>query len=129
MSRLKLLPFTIILCGLSLPGLNHTARAAEEKITLISRFVAAPGREADVEARFAKLVPYIRKAEPNVTYRLYRSEKEPSVYIFYEVFPSKAARDEHVNVHVPAFQKEFGSTTEGLFARPPEREFLRAVAD
>lgn len=129
MPRSKRFALAILFCGLFLPSLNHAVRAGEEEITLISRFVAAPGREADVEARFAKLIPFVRKAEPDVTYRVYRSVKEPTVYIFYEVFPSQAARDAHVNVHIPAFQKEYGSSTEGLFARPPEREFLRAFGN
>jgi quinol monooxygenase YgiN len=119
----------IIVCSLLLVVAAQAARAADESVTLIGRFYASPGREAEVEARFLQLVAFVRKAEPNITYRLHRSIKDPSVFVFYEVFPSQAARDEHTNIHIPAFQKEFGATAEGLFARPPEREFFRALAD
>lgn len=120
---------TIILCGALLVGAAQIAYAADEPVTLIARFYAAPGREADVEARFLKLVAFVRKAEPNTTYRLYRSKTDPSVFLTYEVYPSQAARDEHQNVHIPAFQKESGPAPEGLYARPPEREFFRVLTD
>ena len=100
-------------------GAAQIACAADESVTKISRHYAVPGREAEVEARFLKLVAFVRKAEPNVTYRLYRSMKDPSVFLFYEVYPSQAAREEHENVTTPAFRKGAGST-EGLFA--PGRE-------
>jgi quinol monooxygenase YgiN len=104
------------------------ASAADESVTVTSRFYAAPGREAEVEARFLKFVEYVRKAEPNITYRLYRSKKDPSVFLFYEVYPSQAASDEHSKVTLPAFRKEYGPPAEGLFARPAETETFRALS-
>ena len=118
-----------ILCGVLLMGAAQIACAADESVALIARFYAAPGREAEVEARFLKVVAFVRKAEPNITYKLYRSKTDPSVFMFYEVYPSQAARDEHQNVHIPAFQKEFGAVPEGFYARPAEREFFRALAN
>lgn len=118
-----------ILCGVLLVGAAQIACAADESVTLIGRFYAAPRREAEVEARFLKIVAFVRKAEPNTTYRLYRSKTEQSVFLTYEVYPSQAARDEHQNVHIPAFLKEFGPQPEGFYARPAEREFFRALAD
>jgi quinol monooxygenase YgiN len=118
----------LLSCGV-FGGASQWALAAEDSVTLVARFYAAPGREAEVADRFGRLVAFVRKAEPHITYRLYRSEKDPSVFIFYEVHPSKQARDDHVNVHVPAFLKEAGPPPEGLFAKPSEREFLKVLVD
>ena len=129
MRRPLLLLTSILLGSLLFVSAAQNVRAADGTIILIARFYAAPGREAEVEARFTQLVAFVRKAEPNITYRLYRSQKDQSVFLSYEAYPTQAARDEHVNVHVPAFQKQIGPAPEGLFARPQEREFLRALAD
>jgi quinol monooxygenase YgiN len=69
-----------------LTSVSFVARAAEEPVTVTSRYYAAPGREAEVESRFLKIVEFVRKAEPNITYRLYRSNKDPSVFLFFEVY-------------------------------------------
>jgi quinol monooxygenase YgiN len=89
---------------------------------LISRLYAAPGREAELETRVLKSVEFVRKAEPTTVIRAYRSKKEPSVFVFYEVFSSQAAYEEHLNVTNPARVKEMGPTPDGLFLRPPEIE-------
>jgi quinol monooxygenase YgiN len=105
------------------------ARAAEETVLWTARFYAAPGREAEVETRFRNLVDFVREAEPAVTYRLYRLRNDPSVFLFYSVYPSQAAFDEHVKITIPAFQKKYGQQAEGLFARPSELEEFRAVVE
>ena len=120
-------------CALVSTGILTTvpfvARAAEEPVTVTSRFYAAPGREAEVESRFLKIVEFVRKAEPNITYRLYRSNKDPSVFLFFEVYPSQSAFDEHVKVTLPAVRKEYGPPAEGLFARPAETDLFRSLVD
>ena len=110
-------------------GVAPGAYAADEAVTIIARFYATPGREGELETRILKSVDFVRKAEPNITYRAYRSKKDPSVYLYYEVYPSQAAFDKHAKETIPAFRKEFGPPAEGLFARPPEVEFFRALAD
>jgi quinol monooxygenase YgiN len=73
------------------------------------------------------VVEYVRRAEPNITYRLQRSMKDPSVFLYYEVYPSEAAFDNHVKVVLPAMTKEIGPRPEGMLARPPEGEKFRPV--
>ena len=113
-------------CLLSSPV---SSRAAKESVTVIARFVATPGREAELEARLLKTVEFVRKAEPAYTYRLHRSSKDPSVFLFYEIYPSQAAVDQHSNVTLPASRREFGPLAEGLLARPPEIERFTALTE
>jgi len=102
---------------------------ADESIAVVAHIRAGPGREAEAEARLRKVVEFVRKAEPNITYRLYRSAKDPAVFVFYEVYPSAAAIEQHRKVTLPAFVKQFGPPSKGLFAGPPEGERLKVLVE
>lgn len=115
----------LIAVTISLPGFN--ALAADEPVILISRFSAAPGQEGALEDRLRKAVEFVRKAEPATIYRVQRSKKDPSQFVFYEVYPSQAALDHHAKVVLPAFNKEVGARPEGMLARPPESELFRPL--
>ena len=119
----------IILCGILLVGAAQIASAADESVTIISRIYASPGREAEMEARLLKLVAFVRKAEPNITYRLLRSKKDQTVFSLYEIYPSQAAAEKQFKVTLPGSGKELGPTPEGLSARPFEFEMFRALTD
>ena len=75
---------------------------ADEQVVIVARYYPAPGREADLEARLLRSLKYVKQAEPNVSYRLHRSAKDPTVFLFYEVYPSQAARDKHLTETLPA---------------------------
>jgi quinol monooxygenase YgiN len=102
---------------------------ADESIAVIAHFHVAPGREAEAEARLRKVVEFVRMAEPGITYRLYRSQKDPSVFVFYEVYPSMTAIEQHRKVTLPAFLKQFGKAPQGLFSGPPEVERMQALVN
>jgi quinol monooxygenase YgiN len=110
------------LCAALVP--SPAALAADEPVVLISRFFVNPGQEAVFEQRTLKAVEFVRKAEPEVIYRLQRSITNPLQYVFYEVYPSQAALDRHMKETLPAFAKEVGPRPEGMLARPPENEKL-----
>jgi quinol monooxygenase YgiN len=93
---------------------------AEEQANIVWRYYPAPGREAELEARLVRIVKYLKQAEPTITYRLHRSAKEPTVLMFYEIFPSQAARD-HDRETVAALRKR-DPPPDGIFGRPPEVE-------
>lgn len=103
------------------------AKAADETVTVMARLYATPGREAEVEARLLKTLEFVRKAEPNITYRYYRSKKDPTLFVTYEVYPNQAAAGEHMKTVLPAFRKEAGVAPEGLFAKPMEVEILQEM--
>lgn len=122
----QLLATAVLIIGLveSLPSV-----AAELPIIVVVKLFPAEGREEDVQARLAKLVAFVEKANPGVTFRLHRSAKAPTVFLLYETFPSQSALDSQPKSVLPAFIKEFGPAPEGLFARPNEVEFYRRVGD
>ena len=98
---------------------GQMARADEQVIT-VRRLYPAPGREGELEARLVRIAKYLKKAEPTVTYRLHRSAKEPTVFMFYSIFPSQAALD-HGRETVAAGQKR-DPPPDGIFGRPAEVE-------
>jgi len=102
---------------------------ADEQVVIVARYYPAPGREADLEARLLRSLKYVKQAEPNVSYRLHRSAKDPTVFLFYEVYPSQAALDQHLTVTLTAFRKEAGPVPEGIFSRPPEVETYGFLAE
>lgn len=115
-------------CVFASQGAYPQTQAADGPIVLVSRFYPTPGREEEVQARFQKAVEYVRKAEPNTVYRVHRSTKEPAVFLWYEVYESQAALDNHSKVVLPAFRKEYGPAPDGIFARPAETELYRDVS-
>jgi quinol monooxygenase YgiN len=104
------------------------AQTADGTIVMVRRNFPAPGREDELQSRWLKLVEFFRKAEPSAVFQLHRTTKEPVVFLWYEVFESQAALDNHLKVVVPAFQKEFGPTPEGILARPSESETYRNIS-
>lgn len=101
--------------------------AADEPVVVISRFFIAQGKEAIFEERNRKIVEYVRKAEPDIVYRLQRSKRDPSQYVYYEVYPSQAALERHSKQILPVVLKELGPPPEGLLARPRENETLQVL--
>jgi quinol monooxygenase YgiN len=83
-----------------------------------------PGQEAVFEERNLKLVEFVRKAEPDVIVRLHRSITNPSQYVVYKVFPSRAASYRHFRITFPAFDKEVGPQPEGMLARAEYEELV-----
>jgi quinol monooxygenase YgiN len=68
----------------------------------------------------------VKQAEPNVSYRLHRSAKDPTAFLFYEVYPSQAARDKHLTETLPALRKEAGPMPED---KPATRNRNRWLAE
>ena len=118
--------------GLTLAALfaisSEMARA-DEQVVIVARYYPTPGREAELEARLLRSLKYVKQAEPNVSYRLHRSAKDPTVFLFYEVYPSQAARDKHLTETLPALRKEAGPMPEGILSRPPEIETYGSLAE
>jgi len=104
------------------------AQNADGSIVMVRKNFPTPGREDELQSRWLKLVEFLRKAEPNAVFYLHRTTKEPVVFLWYEVFESQAALDNHLKVVVPAFQKEFGPTPDGILVRPSESETYRNIA-
>ena len=104
------------------------AQAADESIVVVLKSFPSPGREDEMQARYLKQIEFFRKAEPNSTFQLHRGTKEPIIFLWYEVYESQAALDNHLKVVNPAFQKEVGPPPEGLTMRRSESEIYREIA-
>ena len=104
------------------------AQAADESIVVVLKSFPSPGREDEMQARYLKQVEFFRKAEPNSVFHLHRGTKEPVIFLWYEVYESQAALDNHLKVVNPAFQKEVGPPPEGLTTRRSESEIYREIA-
>ncbi len=97
------------------------ADAADGVVVTVKVF-PSPGREDELQAQYLKRLEYLRKAEPNATFHLHRSTKAPVTFLWYEVYPSQAAYENHLKVVMPAFKNEVGPTPEGVIAKPSESE-------
>ena len=126
MRALKFL--AVLVCVSVSSGADAQTLASDGPIVSVSRVYPTPGREDEVQARFLKLVEFVRRAEPNTVYRIHRSNKEPVVFLGYAVYESQAALENHRNVVIPAFRREFGPASEGLFARPEETDLYRDIS-
>ena len=104
------------------------AQAADGSIVVLRKTFPTPGREGELQSRWLKLLEFLRKAEPNADIHLHRITSEPVVFLWYEVFESQAALDNHLKVVIPAFQTEFGPTPAAIYARPSEAEIYREIA-
>jgi quinol monooxygenase YgiN len=106
--------------------LNAFAQQQEPIVVLVKVF-PAQGRENELQALYIKRLEYLRKSEPDVSFKLHKSKKEPSVFLWYEVYPSQAAYDNHLKVVMANYRKEFGPTPEGILAKPSESETYSIV--
>lgn len=98
-----------------------------ETLTVVAKLRAKPGREAELAAVLTRQVAAVRTNEPDcLTYRLYRLDKDPTLFLFYEEYRSPAAFDFHRKArHLAAFQGE----RKDLVAGPAEVEIYSAVTD
>jgi quinol monooxygenase YgiN len=108
-------------------GFTPVARASDESIVVIVKVFPTPGREGELQSRYEKQLAYLRKTEPDASFRLHRSAKEPTFFLWYEVYSSQAALDNHLKVAMPAFRNEYGPTPDGLIARPSDSETYREI--
>jgi quinol monooxygenase YgiN len=111
----------IVAASLACITVLSAAQQAGPVVVLVKVFPSA-GREDELQAQYLKRLEYLRKAEPEATFRLHRSAKEPNIFLWYEVYPSQAAYESHVKVVMANFRKEFGPTPEGIIAKPSESE-------
>jgi quinol monooxygenase YgiN len=118
----------IVALAVLVPTGVSDAQTVDGSIAMVRKNFPTPGREDELQMRWLKLVEFLRKAEPNAVFQLHRTTKEPVVFLWYEVFESQAALDNHLKVVVPAFQKEFGPTPEGILMRPSEAETYRLIS-
>ena len=98
-----------------------SAQQAAPVVVLVKVYATA-GRGDELQGLYVKRLEYLRHAEPDATFRVHRSLKNPDTFLWYEVYPSQAAYENHVKVVMAKFKKEAGPTPAGIIAKPSESE-------
>lgn len=96
-------------------------------VVVVVKVFATPGRADELQALYLNRLEYFRKAEPDSTFRLHRSTKDTNVFLWYEVYPSEAAYENHVKVVNENYKKETAPTPADVIARPSESETFREL--
>jgi quinol monooxygenase YgiN len=96
-----------------------------EKIRLIARVIAKPGRESELRGLLRGMLVPSRAEAGCELYELYEST-EPGRFYFNEIWKSKDLLDRHMDT--PSF-RHLKATLPELLAEPLEMSFVRAVSE
>ncbi len=64
-------------------------------LTVVAKLKAKAGSEKELEAALRAMIPKVREEPGALTYILTQSVKDPTVFVFYEVYKDQAAFDFH----------------------------------
>lgn len=95
-------------------------------ITVIAKLKVQPGKDADFEAAARQMIATVKESEAGtLAYILHKNTKDPTEFVYYEVYQDQAALDAHGKTdHMKAFGGKIGS----LLAGRPEISILTEVA-
>ena len=129
MNRPQMISSISVLAVLASASVSLPALAADDTVTIVARFYATPGKEAEAEARLLKSLDFVRKNEPNITYKFYHSKKDPTLFLSYEIYPSQAELENHVKNVLPASRAALGAFPDGMFSRPMEFDMWQEMSN
>lgn len=87
------------------------------RVTVVASMQAKPGSETRLKQDLLRLVAETRKEEGCLNYDLHQSSDDPTKFLFYENWTSKAHLDRHAqSAHIQAFRARAGE----LLAAPTE---------
>jgi quinol monooxygenase YgiN len=96
-----------------------------EKLTVVARIRAKPGKEADVHRELLALVAPTRAEAGCLNYDLHVSHDDPALFLFYENWTSQAHLDAHAqSAHIQAFRARAAD----LLVEPVEIKLFRMVS-
>lgn len=94
------------------------------KLTVVARIRAQPGRTDEVREALLGLVWPTRKEAGCINYDLHQSQEDPTLFLFYENWESPEALDAHGrSAHIQAFRARSGE----LLAAPVLLELFTPV--
>ena len=73
---------------------------------VVAKLKAKNGKEGEMEKTLREMVGKVEKEEGTLVYTLHRSQKDPSVFLFYEKYKDKDALSHHSST--PYFKEMFG---------------------
>jgi quinol monooxygenase YgiN len=95
-----------------------------QPLTIIARFKAKSGIEAQVKQDLLDMIAPSRAESGCITYDLHQDTQDPSVFVLYEIWQSQAALDFHLKT--PYF-KRIKESFETTLAEPFEAMFLDKI--
>lgn len=99
---------------------------SEGRVTVLARVRARAGREDEVRRLLLALVAPSRAEAGCLNYDLHQSADDPTEFMFYENWVSRAALDAHAAM---PYLDEFDEQAEGLLAAPVEITFWRMASE
>lgn len=94
-------------------------------IGVVAKLTIAEGKEAEFEQVATDLMAKVKANEPGtLTYQLYKSKKDPNVYIFMEQYASQDALEAHGKT---AYFKEAGPKLGPCLAGAPDIQYYDIV--
>jgi quinol monooxygenase YgiN len=94
-------------------------------VTVLARVRARAGKEEDVRRLLLALVAPSRAEAGCLNYDLHQSAADPTEFMFYENWTSRAALDAHTTM---PYLDEFDARSEGLLAAPVEITFWQMIS-
>ncbi len=83
-------------------------------ITIVAKLKAKQGSETEMEEALRAMIPKVREEPGALIYILNRSVKDPTVFVFYEVYKDQAAFDFHTRTpHMAELQSKLPSLLDG----------------
>ena len=97
---------------------------ASDKLTVVARIKAKPGKEGQVREELQKLLAPTRAEHGCINYDMHRSLESDAEFLFHENWTSKEALDQHLET--PHLQSFLGQSEE-LLAEPVEITFWKQI--
>ncbi len=94
-------------------------------ITVIAKLKVKSGNEAAFEAAAREMLPKVGGEAGTLTYILHKDVRDPSTFVYYEMYQDQAALDAHGKTD---HMKTFGGKIGGLLDGRPEIHVLSEVA-
>ncbi len=97
---------------------------AAQKLTVVARIRAKPGKEEQVKRELLKLLAPTHVEEGCINYDMHASVDNPAHFLFHENWTSRAALDKHLQSdHVQVFFRQMDE----LLAEPVDITFWHQV--
>ncbi len=96
-------------------------------IVNIATLKAKPGTEAELAEILKSYVAQISDEEGTLTYTLLQTQKDPTEFIFYEIYKDKAAMEFHGST--PHFKEIMMGKVGPYLAGKPKMKFCQIIAD
>ena len=96
-----------------------------EKLTVVARIRAKPGKESDVKQALLALVEWTRTEPGCINYDLHQSQNDPAQFLFYENWESKEDLEVHAqSPHIQVFRARAAE----LLAEPVEIKLFQMLS-